>query len=214
MNELKPPLWLVLILLGVGMSSCGNPRGDNVSFFEWYANEFQKGAEHNRARRVENDVQADRSRRFWIWFTSPEGKHAIYARTEQILVSRLAFPDTVYEMSSGSAFKISSQLAGATLTGSIDHREGFAFASLRRADGSYRQFRQGVHAAMLGDLGEGDFDEDEKLVAALLRSNPRSGWPGRAFQKTHPKQQEIAANMWQEITGEKLRGYSVGGNDH
>jgi hypothetical protein len=191
----------------LGIASCGQKMGENVSFLQWYLKEFKKGVEERTTRESENEIRNDRSRRFEVWRKSPEGRRAIAAQTEQVLVSPQGFSDTVYEMS-GPNFKIASRSAGATLTGKIDHISAAAHAWLRRADGSTREFRQDSSANMLGYRGEGAFDEDDRLVAALLRDNPRPGWPGRALKKIHPKQQSVAAEMWQKITGEELWGYS------
>jgi lambda repressor-like predicted transcriptional regulator len=192
----------------VGTTSCGEQTGAGVGFFDWYMREYRKGAQEMKAREDNKKAEDDRSRRFWAWVESLEGQRAIAARTEQVLVSPSGLPDTVYDMSSGTGFKISSRAAGVTLTGYVDYRDARAHATFHRADGSKRKFTQGLSADTLGELADGAFDEDDRLVAALLRFNPRSGWPGRALKRTHPKRQSIAADMWQQMTGEKLRGYS------
>jgi hypothetical protein len=208
-SRVKILFGLLAIMLIVGAFSCGTKQDDDVGFLKWYLSEFRKGAEEMRAREIENEAQTDRSRRFWMWVESTEGQRAIAARTEQVLTSPYGIPDTVYEMSFPD-FKISSRSTGMTLTGSVHHRDSAAQARLHRADGSTRDFIQGASATLLGYLGEGQFDEDDRLVAALLRDNPRPGWPGRALEKTHPKRQTIAAEMWQKMTGEELRYYSSG----
>lgn len=141
---------LGLIELAIGAASCDQRKAGYVSFFDWYAREYRKGADEIRARRAENDIASDRSRRFREWFSSPEGKRVIAAKTEWVLKAPSGFPDTVYDMSKDTAFTITSRSAGVTLTGEIDGRSGFAGAKLRRADGSYRFWTQGMSADILG----------------------------------------------------------------
>jgi hypothetical protein len=193
-----------LIGLALVTASCGKGTEDKVGFLQWYMREFRKGLAEQRAREAENAMYADRDARFWDWAKSPEGKKAISDRTEVVLTAETGFPDTVYEMSPGTEFKISSRSARATLTGKIDGRDGFALATLLKSDGSYRSWRQGMASEKLGDLGE-RFDDDDRLAAALLKSNPRPAWTGRAVTRTRRDAQTIARQMWQERTGEKLR---------
>jgi hypothetical protein len=198
---------LGLLILTTASASCGKGPGNKVGFFDWYMREFRKGYSQQKARDAEKTIDADRNARFWVWAKSPEGSRLIASRTRITLEAKSGFPDTTYEMSlPESGFEISSRSAGLTLNGKIDGRNGFAVARLRRPDGSYRYWQQGMTAETLGDLGD-RFDEDDRLAAALLKSNPRPGWPGRVVTRERSDAQTIAKKMWEERTGEKLRNY-------
>lgn len=202
----KSLICLGLMGLTFATASCGKGTEGKMGFFEWYMRGFRKGKVEQSARDAENAKDAERNARFWAWAKSPEGKKSIAGRTKITLEAKAGYPDTIYEMSPGSAFKISSRSAGITLSGEIDGRDGFAVARLRRSDGSYRLWQQGMAAETLGDLGD-HFDHDDHLAAALLKSNPRPGWPGRVVTRERRDAQTIAKNLWEERTGEKLRFY-------
>lgn len=195
-------LSLVAIGLVFGTVSCGKGVENNVGSYSWFMREYRKAAD-NRARHQQT---RDRDRRFHEWRYSPEGKRAIASRADTVFEADAGFPDTVYDMTpGGQTFTISSAAAGARLTGRWDHHDGFLLTRLYRPDGTSRQCVQGRQAEMLGDWGDESFDDDERLAAALLRSNPRPGWPGRSFRHTRRDEGAIAARMWEDMTGETLR---------
>lgn len=114
----KSLICLGLMGLTFATASCGKGTEGKMGFFEWYMRGFRKGKVEQSARDAENAKDAERNARFWAWAKSPEGKKSIAGRTKITLEAKAGYPDTIYEMSPGSAFKISSRSAGITLSGS------------------------------------------------------------------------------------------------
>ena len=178
-----------------------------MGFLEWYMREYEKQKTAYDEQQADNRLNADRIRRFWEWYATPEARSLVNAETVEVFESPDVFPDTVCTMPSGRSFSLSSASARVSLVGYYDPRDGLAAVTLHRADGTQHTWTQGMPSTMLVVGGKGPLDQDEWIAATLLRSNIRDGWPGRAIKRIDPDQQTIAKKMWEKISGEKLRSY-------